>query len=297
VAHLAYDEFGLFHENAAEWGLALDAPPHVERITVTLADGRMLSGLRWGVGTPTMVLLHGGAQNAHTYDTVALALGGALLCLDLPGHGHSDGGAGGQLDPSSMAADVSEAITALCPDPIMLVGMSLGGLCAIAIAASRPELVARLVLIDITPGVTGDKAAHITDFINGPPGFESFEDLVARTMAFNPTRSESSLRRGILHNAVQLDDGTWVWRWARHRGGVATVSPERVDLWASVASLAMPVVLLRGMAQGSVVDDDDEARFLAEAPHGEVVRVQGAGHSIQGDQPLELAALLASFAR
>ncbi len=296
MAHHEYDEFGLFHENAAEWDLTLDAPPTVERITTALADGRTLSGLRWGDGPPTMVLLHGGAQNAHTYDTVALVLGGDLLCLDLPGHGHSDGGAEGRLDPTSMASDVITAITAACEGPITLVGMSLGGLCAIAVAAARPDLVARLVLIDITPGVTGSKASHITDFINGPPGFESFEDLVARTMAFNPTRSEASLRRGILHNAVQLDDGTWVWRWARHRQGVATVAPDQVDLWASVASLSMPALLVRGMAEGSVVDDDDEARFLAEAPDPRVARVEGAGHSVQGDQPLELAALLASFA-
>ena len=33
-----------------------------------------------------------------------------------------------------------------------------------------------------------------------------------------PSRSESSLRRGILHNALQRDDGSWVWRYARFRG-------------------------------------------------------------------------------
>ena len=35
--------------------------------------------------------MHGGAQNAHTWDTVALALDRPLVAVDLPGHGHSDG--------------------------------------------------------------------------------------------------------------------------------------------------------------------------------------------------------------
>jgi hypothetical protein len=56
--------------------------------------------------------------------------------------------------------------------------------------------------------------------------------------------------------------------------------------------LTMPVTLLRGMAAGSVVDDDDEARVRRRSPQATVVHVEGAGHSVQGDQPLELAALL-----
>ena len=290
-----YDEFGLFHENAEEWGLVLDGPPTVERISVTLDDGRSISGLRWGDGPADLVLLHGGAQNAHTFDTVALALGGNLVCLDLPGHGHSDGGGPQGIEPTSMAVDLARALELVASTPVTLVGMSLGGLCAISLSHQRPDLVTQLCLIDITPGVTGDKAAHITAFINGPSGFESFEDLVARTMEHNPTRSEQSLRRGILHNAIQLDDGTWVWRWAQHRDGVASVAPDREDLWASLGSLKIPVLLVRGMAPGSVVDDADEERFLSEVPNSSVAHVDDAGHSIQGDQPIVLAALLGAL--
>jgi pimeloyl-ACP methyl ester carboxylesterase len=56
--------------------------------------------------------------------------------------------------------------------------------------------------------------------------------------------------------------------------------------------LTVPVTLLRGMAAGSVVDDDDERELRRRSPQATIVRVEGAGHSIQGDRPLELAALL-----
>jgi pimeloyl-ACP methyl ester carboxylesterase len=62
-----------------------------------------------------------------------------------------------------------------------------------------------------------------------------------------------------------------------------------------IEELTMPVTLLRGMAQGSVVDDEDEAEFRRRSPHAAVVHVEGAGHSIQGDAPVMLAGLLDDF--
>jgi pimeloyl-ACP methyl ester carboxylesterase len=49
------------------------------------------------------------------------------------------------------------------------------------------------------------------------------------------------------------------------------------------------------MGAGSVVDDEDEAEFLKRLPNANVVHVENSGHSIQGDQPVELAALLTRY--
>lgn len=62
-----YDEFGLFHENAAEYGLPFDRPPTVRRVFADVARGRRLSALVWQDRDPELVLLHGGSQNAHTW--------------------------------------------------------------------------------------------------------------------------------------------------------------------------------------------------------------------------------------
>ena len=225
----AYDEFGLFHENAAEYGLPYDGPPEVRRVDVEVSPGRAVSSLLWGGGPPELVLVHGGAQNAHTWDTVALALGRPLLAVDLPGHGHSDGGPAGAISPLSNGRDLAAVIAELAPDARGVVGMSLGGVSSLALAAHAPELVRALVLVDVTPGVNAEKAAPITNFVNGPASFDSFDELLARTIEHNPGRSESSLRRGILHNAVQRDDGSWVWRYARFRNvDSGTRRPPRV---------------------------------------------------------------------
>ncbi len=298
-AKVPYDEFSMFHENAAEFGLPYPGPPVVRREAVTMADGRGLSALVWGDAPPELVLLHGGAQNAHTWDTVALALGRPLVAIDLPGHGHSDGGRNGSLDLGDNAEDVAATIRALAPEASVVVGMSLGGITTLALSALAPELVRSVALIDITPGVTQEKASVITAFVNGPESFPSFSELLARTIEFNPTRSESSLRRGILHNALQQDDGSWVWRHARHRALEQPDAAERInrfaDLWHVVSDLAVPVMLVRGMRPQSVVDDADEAELVRRQPTARVEHVD-AGHSVQGDTPVELAHLLDSFA-
>ncbi|HVA52832.1 MAG TPA: alpha/beta hydrolase [Acidimicrobiales bacterium] len=287
----SYDEFSLFHENVSEWALDVQVP-HVQRFFVAVDGLRQLSGLRWGEGEPEMVLVHGGAQNAHTFDTVALALGRPLLALDLPGHGHSDASPYPASAIASHAIDLERALDQLTKVAMPLVGMSLGGLCSIIVATERPDLVRALVLIDITPGVNANKARHITDFVNGPKTFDNFDELLARTIEHNPTRSVSSLRRGILHNALQRSDGTWVWRHQQHPQS-ELAAPDAGDLWERLGALTVPVTLARGMARGSVVDDDDEAELLRRVPEATILHVENAGHSIQGDQPVELAKILA----
>ena len=104
VEKVSYDEFSMFHENASEYGIAYAGPPVVSREFISVDGTRKLSALKWGTGSPRLVFLHGGAQNAHTWDTVALALDVPLLCIDLPGHGHSDSAAGFSADALPMQA-------------------------------------------------------------------------------------------------------------------------------------------------------------------------------------------------
>jgi pimeloyl-ACP methyl ester carboxylesterase len=299
VERIPYDEFSMFQENADEYGIPYVGPPAVRRDEVEVEPGRRLSALVWGDAQPEIVLLHGGAQNAHTWDTVALALARPLVAIDLPGHGHSDGPRGGFADPAGNADDVAAALRALAPEAGGVVGMSLGGLTALALAARAPELVRSLVLVDVTPGVDEAKATSITAFVNGPESFPSFDEILARTVQFNPTRTVSSLRRGILHNAVQREDGSWVWRYARHRAGAPpgaeAGSIDFSDLWDAVDRLTVPLMLVRGMLPQSVVDDADEAELVRRCPGARVEHVEGAGHSVQGDKPVELAALIADF--
>lgn len=289
------DEFALLADNAAEAGLEWSGPPEVHRVDLEVAPGRALSALRWGSGRPQMVLLHGGAQNAHTWDGVLLALEAPALAIDLPGHGRSSWREDGVYEVESAADDVDTALREWAPDVPMVVGMSLGGLVGLALAARHPEAVRRLALVDITPGTDQAKAEPILAFIAGPSRFSSFEEVVARACAYNPARPEASVRRGVVHNARRFPDGSWGWRWDPALATQTRTIERFPALWAAVAGLAAPLLLVRG-ERSTVVSDQDVAELLRLQPTAEVEVVAGAGHSVQGDQPRALAAALARFA-
>jgi pimeloyl-ACP methyl ester carboxylesterase len=298
MQRVPYDEFSLFHENIAEYSLTASAQPEVQRIAHQLGDGRTVSALKWGSAEPQMVFVHGGSQNAHTWDTVLLDLGVPALAIDLPGHGHSSWRDDAMYSPHSMAVDIAEVIALHAASAKIVVGMSLGGLTSLALAGHAPHLVQELVLVDITPGVNGDKAKAILDFVNGPQAFASFDDLLKRTIEHNPTRTIESLRRGILHNAKQLDDGSWQWRYDR-RSHIRSENTEPISgdalgkLWDLIGALNCPLTLLRG-GTSPVVDDADVAELKRRQGRADVLVIDGAGHSIQGDKPRELAAFLAT---
>jgi esterase len=292
-----YDEFGLYHENAQEWDLEWSGPPLVRRVDVEVAEGQKVSSLVWGDTPPELVFLHGGGQNAHTWDTVLLALGRPAIAVDLPGHGHSSWRADRDYWPWSNADAVATVLDHLDVHPQAVVGMSLGGLTTIRLAAIRLDLAPRAIVVDVTPSVHRGaiemtlQERGSTALIGGPKIYPSFDDMVDATVALTPNRPYSAVRRGVLHNSMPLGDGRWRWRY--DIGGSAEAGSEPAGpldftpLWDDVAKLRMPFLLVRGGDSKFVLDDHvDELK--AHKPDAEIVVVPDAGHAVQSDQPMVL---------
>jgi pimeloyl-ACP methyl ester carboxylesterase len=282
------DEFKYLPENAAQAGRSGALPP------VSRVDRGPVSALMWGED-PRVVFLHGGGQNAHTWDTVILGLGLPALAIDLPGHGRSAWREDGDYGPRLNAAAVEPVIRELAPAADLMVGMSLGGLTAMRMAVTAPDLVRRLVLVDVTPSaparheqMTAEQKGTVA-LVQGERTFPSFAAMVDITVAAAPHRDPDSLRRGVFHNAKQNDDGTWTWRYDTFREGSGFDG-----LWDDVPALHTPTTLVRG-ADSAFVNDADADEFARTAPGFQrVIVVPGAGHSVQGDQPRALVEILRS---
>ncbi len=281
------DEFGLLHENAEQAGINGPLPP-AERI-----QSGAVSAIKWGTAPPRVVFLHGGGQNAHTWDTVIVGLGEPALAFDLPGHGRSAWRDDGDYGPIENAETLEPVLRDWAPHAELIVGHSLGGLTAIRLATRAPELVRRLVLVDVTPSAP-QRHTEMTDeqkgtvaLLQGERIFESFAAMVDVTVAAAPHRDRKSLRRGVFHNSKQLDDGTWTWRYdsIRKAGGFE-------NSWDDVPALATPTTLVRG-ANSAFVNDQDAAEFARTAPGFlEVHMVADSGHSVHSDQPRVLIDIL-----
>lgn len=280
-------EFDLLAENAEQAGVSGPLP------AVGRVDTGAISALRWGGTRPRVVFLHGGGQNAHTWDTVIVGLGEPALAVDLPGHGHSSWRDDGDYSPQHNADALAPVLRDLAPDAELVIGMSLGGLTGIRLGALAPELINELVLIDVTPSalqrhseMTKEQQGTVA-LMHGEREFPSFQAMLDLTIAAAPHREVKALRRGVFHNSRRLDNGNWTWRYDAIR-----VFPDFSTLWDDVDALTAPVTLIRGGSSG-FVNDDDVAELGRRATYFKDAHiVENSGHSVQSDQPRALIDLL-----
>jgi pimeloyl-ACP methyl ester carboxylesterase len=285
------DEFATLPADAAESGLPWAGVPAVTRVTAVSAGGPV-SLLRWGTGPPDLVLLHGAALNAHTWDVFALAAHRPLLALDLPGHGESAWRDDGQYGPDDIAPAVAEVIGQQASTPVTVVGQSLGGLTAISLAALRPDLVARIVLVDALPTV--GNAGQVRSFLAGPEVFSSRAQIVARARAFGFGRSDASVVRGVWHNTRMRADGSVVWK--HHLGNFGGNRPpipsDFSSLWPLLEDFTGPVLVVRG--ERGFLPDSAVAELRSRIPDAEIHDVP-TGHNVQEDDPVLLAGIVDRF--
>jgi pimeloyl-ACP methyl ester carboxylesterase len=304
VAERPFDEFSFLPAQAADIGHQGPLPP-VERLMLPLSDGRTLSALRYGSMPPEVTFVHGAGLNAHTWDTTVLALGLSALALDLPGHGDSSWRDDADYSPRTLAPDVMRALEEWTDRPQVLVGHSLGGLAAVAVAAAAPSLVRRLVVVDITPGVDPDAGPQqVRQFFAGPTDWASRDELVDRALAFGLGGSREAATRGVFLNSRVRADGRVEWKHhfahlaaAAANADAATESPApdavRAVLsasgWDDLDAVRAPLTLIRG--ERGYVTEADAAEFLRRRPDAQLAALP-AGHNVHEEIPVRLAELL-----
>ncbi|MFL1999723.1 alpha/beta fold hydrolase [Microbacterium sp. A1-JK] len=302
-----FDEFSFLPDQAAEAGLTVPIP-RGERLTLTLPDGRTLSAVRYGGSAPEVTLLHGAGLNAHTWDTTILALGRPALAIDLAGHGDSSWRDDAAYTPRNLAPDVVAALSAWTDRPQVLVGQSLGGLTAAPVAASAPDAVSRLLIVDITPGVDPDAGpTQVRTFFAGPTDWASRDELVDRALAFGlGGGSREKAARGVFLNSRVRADGRVEWKHhfahlAAAAANDAGGTPSRDDAvtallsgagWDDLAAVRAPITLIRG--ERGYVTEADAAEFARRVPAARTVTF-ASGHNVQEDAPVELARAIADL--
>jgi pimeloyl-ACP methyl ester carboxylesterase len=259
-----------------------------------------LNGLRfhfldWGtVGRPPMLLLHGGAQTAHSWDEVAsdLARDHHVLALDQRGHGDTEWAPAGQYRRADFVADIRAFLDDRGWPTATLVALSLGGLNAIAFAAAYPERMGGLVVVDVAPTISAAGGEAIRTQL-AVRDFATFDEAVEKARAFNPRRSRENIRERMGHALRQGPDGRWTYKFDPAIGsGGLEADFER--LWEEMRQIRCPTLLVRGV-QSPILARETAARFVHELPGSTVVEVPGAGHSVMGDNPTGFVSAVRPF--
>ena len=266
-----------------------------------LVVGRMrLHYLDWGAkGRHPILFLHGGGLNAHTWDLVCLMMRARYHCLamDQRGHGDSEWEPTADYRFDAQVADVEGFIEKLKLQRPLLVGHSMGGFAAMGYAIRHAASMAGLVLVDIAPEISMQGSLRIRDFIKMDREMDSVEDFVERALKFNPARNRELLRRSLLHNLRQLPSGRWTWKHDPNRMP-QNFENERDERKAMIMdnaqNIVCPTLVLRG-SRSDVLTDESAKEFSESVPNGRWMRVENAGHTIQGDNPRALLDALDPF--
>jgi esterase len=263
------------------------------------ANGIRIHYLAWGgPRRPAVVLLHGGGQSAWTWQRVAsrLAARYRLLAPDLRGHGDTEWSPAGAYAIDLFREDLHAFVRALGLDRFALAGMSMGGMAALAYAGTYGETLRGLVVIDIAPEIAQEGRDRIADFMGGRERFASLDEAVAYAHAFNPRRDLAQFRRTLPRNLRPTPDGGLAWKWdpAFFVAGQAERWLEPDRLWAAAARVPCPALVVHG-TESDILTREAGERLAAALPHGRFVSIEGAGHSVQGDNPHSLGEALERF--
>ncbi|WP_111496028.1 alpha/beta fold hydrolase [Marinobacter bohaiensis] len=222
-----------------------------------------LAGLTWhgNVALPDSGIpilgLHGWLDNAATFTRVAPALGdiGPFYGIDLPGHGHSQHRSPGEhYSLLDYAADVVELIDHHFERPVAIVGHSLGGIIGTLVAASFPEKVDKLVMIDSLGPLSqaaGDSPGQLRKAIRkrlrgagAAATYRTLEDAAkVRAGGLSPLSDEAA-HLLVPRNLEEVDGG---FRW-RTDARLRFPSPGRLDeaqVHAFLQAIEAPTLLLR----------------------------------------------------
>jgi pimeloyl-ACP methyl ester carboxylesterase len=236
---------------------------HPVRDERVLLNDLSLHVVQWSTHGPPVIFIHGLTANAFCFQTFAdeLSSDHRVIAYDLRGRGDSDKPTTGYNIPAHVA-DLAKLIDTLKVEHPIIVGHSLGALIALSFAASYPDALRKLILIDagapFSWSTIEDQPAWLTAAVarlGMPiPSFQAYIQALKKAPFLGPYWNEA-VDIYFQHDVVQQLDGTVVSKTYRAgilEEGVRTLQFRSDEQWVHVT---VPTLLLRA-GHGLFFEDD-----------------------------------------
>lgn len=290
---MASHSMGLsLHEAARQVGVPFTVENEPEDRQVKV-NGLNLHYLEWGdPGKPTILMLHGIQQQAHSWDFISLPLSTdyRIIAVDQRGHGDSDWSPDGDYSTDAYVGDVESLVGELGLKDFHLVGHSMGGRNSLAWASLHPGVLKSLTIVDTGPETQRRGSDRIQRFRELPDELDTLEEFAQRVMEYTGRTREQTL--GALKYSIrQRDDGKWTWKYDKviRVRGFRPPAWTSEQLWEGWRRIDCPALVVRG-ARSDIFADETMQRMASEHHDCTAVTVANAGHLVQGDNPPDFLA-------
>ncbi|XP_032072342.1 protein ABHD11 isoform X1 [Thamnophis elegans] len=247
---------------------------------------------------PPLVFLHGLFGSKSNFSSLAkkLVLQTGRKALTVDARNHGDSSHSPIMTYEAMSADIHLFLNQLHLSRCVLIGHSMGGKTAMVFALQWPELVERLVCVDISPSQTKD-ISGFQNFIAAMKAVDIPKGIprsTARRMAeeqLRPTIQEPTILYFLLTNLVNAED-QFVWRV-----NLEAISQHLNDLMSfpdSQTSYLGPALFLGGSKSG-YISSNNYPEIKRLFPDAEVQHIPDAGHWVHADQPQEFITAICDF--
>jgi len=256
---------------------------------------------RYGHGGTAVILIHGFATSSFLWRNIAPAItdaGHTAYAVDLFGHGESDRPFDADFGIAAQAEYLDAAMTALRVARALLVGVDIGGDIALRLAATRPERVEKMILIN-TPAFDELPAKDITQMqrntarfavrtTRGILGAAPLVEAVLRKSVADPEKHmPTRLIARYLAPFVGKDGTSHLLALA---SAISGEDLEDVDL----RNIHVPTLILWG-DEDSFVDGRVADKLTNALPDGRLVRMPGIARLLPEENPEYLTELLLDF--
>ena len=292
-------EFSSLCESATDLGIGhADGVRYVSRNGVVRHQRFHL--LEWGdPSLPTLLFLHGGNQSAHSWDLVSLHLADRfhIIAPDQRGHGDSEWARDADYSSHAMAADAHAILSHFNIDQPIVIGHSMGGMNTLRLALEQPDLLDRLVLVDVGPELSEAGAKTIRNFVVDNREFDDLEDFIQNVQKYDPYRSREHIERTVKYNLLERADGKYISK-RDHGPRLATTQMQREQSdrfsLSDASAISQPTLVIRG-ADSNLFSPEAAQRFAEALPQGQLKTVSDSGHNVHGQNTSGFIAALIPF--
>lgn len=274
--------------------------------TFTSADGLELFYRDFGPeldGTP-VICLPGLTRNSRDFVEVAAYIGDRrrVLLPDLRGRGNSAYDPEWRnYHPATYINDTWTLLDSLGIERVIIIGTSLGGLCAMGMAAMQGRRLAAVVINDIGPEINPAGIERIQSYVGNQEAPRTWEEAIEQTRTnygdFLPGLSDDDWDSMVWKAYRKGEDGVPIVDYDPNVGrALAEVGAQAGDPWTFFDALGPVRTTLLWGELSDILTKDIVDKMAARKPDLDVVRVDNRGHAPLLDEPECLAAIDAVLA-
>ncbi len=246
-------------------------------------------------GSTALVLLHGGTANAWWWEATAETSSPKfrLLALDQRGHGESEAVRPPSYRPEDYAADAARLVDHFGLGPAIVVGHSMGGINAVALAKHYPKSVRAIVVVD-APLTSTERRDRFLRLLTGLPTV-TYPDLETAKARFRLMPREGDIPARTMDmiaekSLVRTPEGRYTLKFDRE----SFLGEDGMDVLAALRTVGVPVLLVRGELS-RLMTPDAARRAVESNPMVRLVTVPRAHHHILLERPEPLARVIEAF--